>query len=200
MTSVDLRKGVPPTTHIPILSLGGMMIAKAFPHWQVTLTDLPLLIPLLTRNVALNFTPLVVHHDNTLLDPRFVDYVLHRYGDPDMFSSSVSSNSRIKVQVLEWSEEPPDDSEEVTGTYDVIVAADVVASIYNPIALARTIHRLSHSETTVYISFKERLSSIHRQFECKLSNLFHDVEFMVPHATRNRNQNVQLLVARHKKY
>lgn len=103
----------------------------------------------------------------------------------------------VKAQILEWSE---DDScnTRTCGTFDLIVGADVVASIYNAIALARTIHRLAHAHSIVYVSFKERLSSVHRQFEQELAGLFQSIEFVNPTTTRNRNPQVQILVARNK--
>lgn len=177
------------------------MVAKARPEWHVTLTDLPSLMPLISRNLALNFSPIRLDADALKgVDGQLSDYLMFRYGDSAVFAPQ-SQRSRIHSQILEWSEEADFSSSENRQTYDIIAGADVVASIYNPNALARTIHRLAHSESTVYVSFKERLSSIHRQFEAQLSDLFGDVQIVAPapHAVRNRNPHVQILVARSKK-
>lgn len=182
------------------------MLAKARPGWRVTLTDLPSIIPLISRNLALNFAPMLFDA-NALkfgeIETCLSEHVMCRYGDPTVFASN-RQRDRIHSQVLEWSESEDEEnaaSSETRHTFDIIAGADVVASIYNPIALARTIHRLAHLESTVYISFKERLSSIHRQFEDELLGLFGDVEIVspLPHAARNRNPEVRILVARKKK-
>jgi Lysine methyltransferase len=180
-----------------------MMLAKARPEWQVTLTDLPSLMPLLSRNLALNFAPVRFDADALKLggiEALLSEYVMSRYADSTVFASQ-GQDSRIHSQVLEWSEEEDALLSGSNQSYDIIAGADVVASIYNPMALARTIHRLAHSESTVYVSFKERLSSIHRQFEEQLSDLFGDVQIvsLPPHAERNRNPQVRILVARMKK-
>jgi Lysine methyltransferase len=180
-----------------------MMLAKARPEWQLVLTDLPRLMPLIARNLALNFAPVILDADSLRfgsIERNLSEYVMYRYRDRSVFASYRQS-SRIQSQVLVWSEEEDESSSGNRQTFDIIAGADVVASIYNPIALARTIHRLAHSESTVYISFKERLTTIHREFEEQLSDLFEDVQIVPPspHAFRNRNPQVQILVARMKK-
>jgi Lysine methyltransferase len=100
-------------------------------------------------------------------------------------------------------------------SYDVIFGADVVATLYDPTCLAWTIHAMANAESIVYISFKERLSSIHRQFESLMQQLFAHCEVIHPlrrlpaAATaltassysarmmlRNRNPDVRIFVAR----
>jgi hypothetical protein len=175
-----------------------MMIAKARPDWHVTLTDLPSLMPLLSHNVLLNFAPVFfdVMSNEQDVDPILREYLHRCYSDATVFASD--RLSALRASVLEWSESDDSNDHE---TYDMIVAADVVASIYDPIALACTIHRLAHSESTVYLSFKERLSSVHRQFEQKLAALFENLQILSPstHACRNRNEDVRILVAQCKK-
>lgn len=179
------------------------MLAKKRPEWHVTLTDLPSQMPLIARNLALNFAPEILDADSLNsggIDRSLSEYVVCRYSDRNVFASD-RQQSRIQAQVLEWSEEEDESSSGNRQTFDIIAGADVVASIYNPIALARTVHGLAHTKSTVYISFKERLTSIHREFEQQLSDLFEDVQIVSPslHAFRNRNPQVQILVARTKK-
>jgi hypothetical protein len=173
------------------------MAARARRDWHVTLTDLPRLLPLLESNVAMNFCP--IRLDGTGgTDPILRDYLLCRCaGAPGLASDS---SGRICARALEWTESPPSDDGEPS-SFDVIVAADAVASIYDPAALACTIHRLSHPGSTACLSFKERLSSVHREFERKLAALFEDVQVLPPsaHASRNRNEDVRILVARGKR-
>ena len=59
-----------------------------------------------------------------------------------------------------------------TTTYDVVFGSDIVASIYDPIKLAYTIYYLCHAQSVVYISYKERLSTIHALFQTTLTQLF----------------------------
>jgi hypothetical protein len=178
---------------------GGLMVAKARRDWHVTLTDLPRLMSLLERNVKINFAPIRFDETQDDDDPILRDYLLTRYAETSCFASDLSS--RISARVLEWSEIVDEADGQRQSVFDVIIAADVVASIYDPIALACTIHRLAHTESTVCLSFKERLSSVHRQFEQKLASLFETVQVLPPsaHASRNRNADVRILMARSKK-
>lgn len=52
--------------------------------------------------------------------------------------------------------------------YDVVVGADVVASLYDPIALAEMIHALCHGGPIVFVSYKEKLTGPHEQFQAAL--------------------------------
>ncbi|KAL7577597.1 hypothetical protein ACA910_015120 [Epithemia clementina (nom. ined.)] len=86
--------------------------------------------------------------------------------------------------------------------YDVVIGADVVATLYNPTALAQTIYHVAKDKHSfVFISFKERLSSVHRQFETELEKLFDQVSILPASSiqSRNRNPQVGILVARAKK-
>lgn len=91
------------------------------------------------------------------------------------------------------------DDEARHGTFDVIIGADVVTTLYDPIALADTIYNLSHAGTKVYISFKERLSSIHDTFHNAIRKRFAGMEIIKPLHSRNRNADVRIIVAHSKK-
>lgn len=158
----------------------GLLIAKNVPHVAVSLTDLPQLQRLLSRNA----NRLLFGHGNDL--------------DLKEFAPSTREfdlQSSVEVFELDWA----DDSGS-HGTFDVVLGADVVATLYDPVALAQSIHRLCHAETLVYISFKERLSSVHRAFESEMERLFSKVR-VIDNITdgktlsSNHNPDVHVLIA-----
>lgn len=208
-------------------ALCGMMIARTLPYTtDVTVTDIEKLMPLVQRNICRNFVTISEHHH---VDDNSEDY------DQVFVSTKQQRKSKsvgmIHSSVLEWVVH-----EDQYGTYDVVIGSDVVASLYDPIALASTIHNLCHKNTgtllhddgtdhrtdtlvkdkthnssIVYISFKERLSSIHRLFENEMAKLFDSIVFVHPPPQHdqstddddprryihsgNRNPDVQILIA-----
>lgn len=200
--------------------LCGMLIASGCYHFksqvtlEVTCTDLPALLPLMQRNRDRNFAT-TGSAKSTLLDPR----------DPDEEFFQHATNHRIlektvNVDVLAWGCRQ---DEERHGLFDIVVGADVVATLYDPLALVETISRLCHEESQVFISFKERLSSLHRQFEedmrshfamvgilhqplqrfastaTNTSEIHNDSPSDDTIMSRNRNPDVHILVASGKK-
>jgi predicted nicotinamide N-methyase len=156
--------------------LCGMMVAKAVAGLEVYLTDLPELMPLLQRNITNNFS-------GTASLPTG--------------QRNLKGKSPVIGQVLDWAEVAG--SREWHSKYDVILGADVVASLYDPVALAKTIHALAHRESLILLTFKERLSTMHRQFESEMTNLFEDWTIQEPSHSRNRNPDVKIIVARRPK-
>jgi 23S rRNA U2552 (ribose-2'-O)-methylase RlmE/FtsJ len=179
--------------------LCGALVAKAVSGVHVSLTDLPALMPFLQRNVARNFAseniltqtgdPIGPDADND------DDGILSDYaGGEDDDDDAKRSHSSVSAFPLAWGA-----SEYSThGTFDVVMGADVVASLYDPVALAQTIWSLAHSKSIVYVSFKERLSSVHRAFEEELQSLFDHMEIVKPSGSRNRNPDIRILIARGK--
>jgi len=178
--------------------LCGLMVAKAVAGVHVHLTDLPELMPLLQRNVGRNVSSnsfqipdgqsQVSQKDDGLLS----DYILPGDDDDEEAKQSLGI---VSAYPLAWGQD--DYSEH--GTFDVIVGADVVASLYDPVALARTIWAVAHSKSVVYVSFKERLSTIHRQFEQELQSLFESIGVGRSTESRNRNPDIQILIAHGRK-
>lgn len=156
--------------------LCGLLIAKAV-ACHVEITDLPLLLPLMQRNVALNFSGVqgLSTNDRELL-----------YG-----SKTISSKGTCEARILEWGYQP-DDSKK----YSIILGADVVASLYDPVALAETIHQLSMPEAIVYISYKGRLDGPHKTFEQRMQELYKDVQSRISPMSRNKNPGVYILRAK----
>jgi Lysine methyltransferase len=147
----------------------GLILARAFPNARVHLTDLPALQGLLGRNAA--------------------------------------TTENATFGVLEWGKEPAhdeggdgtDDGERqrqvsAAPKYDVILGADVVAGIYDSSGLAKTIFDLSHDESRIVLSYRERLSGLMDRFEAHLRELFVHVERLPPDSD-NRNPDVFLLWA-----
>lgn len=192
------------TTITSVIELGcgtglcGLLVATALldsnnsNNVQVTLTDLPALLPLLQRNVARN-----VHGDCSCDTIILNDYLAARNYPPRQrvdVTGGLPSRRKVRTSVLEWGDCA---AERRHGTFDIVFGADVVASLYDPVKLAHTIGRLCHSKTVVYISFKERLSTVHRQFEAEMVGLFRVTEIVRPESC-NRNPSVRILVARDK--
>lgn len=158
--------------------LAGMMVGKAVHQASVALTDLPNLMDLLQRNVQRNF-------NNASCDrnPR------NGLADEVEISCDKTSQGLVSAQVLDWS-----DISNIETPYEIIIGADIVASLYDPVALADTIHRLAHEQTQVYISFRERLSSIQRIFEQEITKRFTILDIQMP-ISRNHNPDVRILFA-----
>lgn len=182
--------------------LCGLMIAKAVNECHVRITDLPELLPLTARNVARNFPLNHSIKETTLENEEFLKQLFfpssNNASQGDDATTRTIHNARdsrgtISASVLRWGK--PQDYQQV---YDIVLGADVVASLYDPIALADTMHALCHDESIVYVSYKGRLSGPHEHFEERLSSLFEKVERIRP-ISRNKNPQVWILKATGKK-
>jgi len=193
----------------------GIAIAKNVPGTEVSITDLPELLPLMQRNVERNFESTSILKDTQMESRTFNDRgdaaedipfytdkgcmelsdsdknILYDVVDSaDVIEIKESSEGKVMATVLRWGVK-----EDYTNVpYDVIVAADVVTSLYSPIALAETIHDLCHENTKVYISAKRRLEGPHVIFEEALKELFSSVEFKYP-VSRRRNDAIVVIEA-----
>ncbi|GAX22985.1 hypothetical protein FisN_15Hh119 [Fistulifera solaris] len=162
--------------------LAGLMVAKAL-DVHVTMTDLPELMPLLQRNIARNLPD----EDTKELDEVYWEYM---GGD-----ETGCRRGSATASVLCWGNK---EQQESHGTFDVIVGADLVASLYDPYALADTLFQLCHNQSKVYISFKERQTEYHVMFETAMRKRFSKMDIMIPQS-RNANPAVRILVAESKK-
>lgn len=151
----------------------GLWIASRMEGCHVTMTDLPELLPLLQRNLALN--------DSTNNPNQTACFPI----PPTLIRLGTAS-----ATILSWGchKDYP------SIPYDVILGADIVASLYDPIALAETIWDLSHATSVVFISYKGRLKGPHEQFEQRFRQLFAKVEQLNPQS-RNKNPQVWILKA-----
>lgn len=89
--------------------------------------------------------------------------------------------------VLEWGKPIEDNAK-----YDIILAADVVAGIYDSSGLAKTIYDLSHEKTVVYLACQERLAGVIDRFESYMHELFTKVEKRQPQSS-NLNPDVFIM-------
>ena len=165
--------------------LAGLMVAKAL-NVHVTMTDLPELMPLLQRNIARNLPR--KDSDTKDLDEVFWEYMGGESGCRDCRGSASAS-------VLCWGNKEQEASH---GTFDVILGADLVASLYDPYALADTLFHLSHNTTKVFISFKERQTEYHVMFETAMRKRFSKLDILSPQS-RNANPGVRIMVAENKR-
>jgi len=136
--------------------LCGLMLAKAT-NSHVEITEVPELEGLMADNVKRNF---------------FGDTDKSSADDEMITGHDGKAKGTISSRVLRWGFE-----EDYAGApYDVIVGADIVTSLYDPVALAQTLHDLSHSNTRIYISGKSRLDKPHEIFNTEMNRLFEKVE------------------------
>ncbi|KAL3770739.1 hypothetical protein ACHAW5_001456 [Stephanodiscus triporus] len=111
-------------------------------------------------------------------------------GEDDARGATLRSREAADA-VLRWGVE--DDYGDVP--YDVVIGADVVTSLYDPVALARTIHALSGPRTRVYVSGKARLDRPHEVFEGEMGRLYANVRKVERPCSRLRSPNVFVIVA-----
>ena len=194
--------------------LAGLMIAKAL-QCHVRITDLPQLLPLMTRNLIRNFDSKHIINDVTENSPPYNaknpseqnhnddEFIQEIFYSNDEQSATGKSNSAtisnakhsqgtVSASILRWG--VTDDCKQ---QYNLVLGADVVASLYDPIALAETMHALCHSTSVVYVSYKGRLTGPHEKFEERLRRLFASVDRIRP-TSRNENPDVWILKATEK--
>ena len=159
--------------------LCGLMLAKAT-NCHVEITEVPELEELMADNIKRNF-----------------------FGEDDSSSADVEmitghdgkAKGTISSRVLRWGVE-----EDYTGApYDVIVGADIVTSLYDPVALAQTLYDLSHTNTRIYISGKSRLDKPHEIFNSEMIRLFEKVEKVTEVNSKLRSPGVFVICAEGKR-
>ena len=160
--------------------LCGLMIAKSV-KCQIEITDLPELQRLMSDNVERNFS--TASED----EPSKEKMVTTTHDG--------KAKGTISSRVLGWGNE-----EDYQGApYDVIIGADIVTSLYDPHALAKTIWALCGSNTRIYISGKSRLDKPHEEFDVEMNKLFDKVEKVTKMNGRLKCQDVFVIVAEGKK-
>ena len=167
-------------SNAPQTTLSGFMVAKACVQSHVFVTDLPELLDLMKENYEMNFVVgkcdgsggTEAEEGNSLLRQKFG-------------SELSKSQGTAEAKVLRWGVE----SDYEGAPFDVVFGADVVASLYDPIALANTFYNLCGPESKVYLSYKGRLDEPHLLFEAELKRLFSRVERIEPPNIHSRNKN-----------
>jgi hypothetical protein len=180
------------------------MLAKAIPC-HVRITDLPELLHLMTRNLRRNMRSQnilvddVTEHQAKMTfdekdEKKELSYFLGEINEENTIKREKDARGTVSASVLRWGVMEEEDGKQ----YDVVLGADVVASLYDPIALADTMHALCHDRSVVYVSYKGRLTDPHVRFENRLECLFDNVERIRP-TSRNKNPQVCILKANGKK-
>ncbi|KAL9182982.1 hypothetical protein ACHAXT_004261 [Thalassiosira profunda] len=158
--------------------LTGLMIAKAT-RANVVVTDLPGLEGLMNDNVRRNFGG--GDPSNSDLSDEQSD-LLNTHDN--------KSKGTVTARTLRWGVE----SDYHGAPYDVLVGADIVTSLYDPVALAQTLHALSGPHTKIYLSGKARLDRPHAIFDVEMHRLFERVERIAP-KSRLRSPGVFIIAA-----
>jgi hypothetical protein len=107
-----------------------------------------------------------------------------------LLEKNCANTPNTSASVLEW-------GGSVKGNYDVILGADVVASIYDSYGLAKTIYELAHSDSWVYLACRDRLAGSIEEFQGHLQKMFLHVERRKADSSNN-NQSIWILIARGK--
>ena len=164
--------------------LTGLMIAKATKS-HVVITDLPELKELMNDNIRRNFG------GGGTNDASFID----EYSNKLITYDDKRAKGTITSRVLRWGIQ-----EDYQGApYDVIIGADIVTSLYDPVALAQALYALSGPNTKIYISVKARLDKPHEEFDVEMERLFERVEKIDKPSSRLRSPDVFIVVAEGKK-
>jgi hypothetical protein len=167
--------------------LCGMMVAKAV-QCHVEITDLPELYDLMSANVERNFCP------SSCIDPIANTTTTTPTNLANNVDIDQTSMGTISSRVLRWGIE----SDYQGAPYDCIIGADIVTNLYDPVALAQTIHALSGPNTRIYISGKARLDKPHEEFDVEMLRLFQSVKKIRMNDgihSRLKSPNVFIIVA-----
>ena len=110
---------------------------------------------------------------------------------PLLEKNACACPENVTTGVLEW-------GRHASGQFDVILGADVVASIYDSFALAKTIYDLSHEKSRIYLACRDRLAGNIDAFESHMKDMFDHVE-KKPSNSRNKSPNVYIFTAHGKR-
>eukprot|EP00934_Nitzschia_sp_Nitz4_P002854 Nitzschia sp. Nitz4//scaffold19_size178191//83162//83974//NITZ4_001977-RA/size178191-processed-gene-0.18-mRNA-1//1//CDS//3329540679//2844//frame0 len=104
----------------------------------------------------------------------------------DLMSMNSRDIDNAVVEVLEWGKTP------VVETHDIIIGADVVASIYDSDALVKTLYDLASPHSHIYLAGRDRITGTCETLEHRLQQLFHTVQRETP-LSENKNPTVWIL-------
>ncbi|KAL7524875.1 hypothetical protein ACHAXR_000754 [Thalassiosira sp. AJA248-18] len=167
--------------------LTGLMIAKSVTtNCSVEITDLPQLQDLMRDNIDRNFGK--CNDDETANNK-------DNSNNAKKEANKGGTTTTITSRILQWGHT----EDYGTTPYDVIIGADIVTSLYDPVSLAHTLHDLSGPHTKIYISGKARLDKPHEEFDGEMERLFDRVVKIREPSSRLKSPNVFVIVAEGKK-
>ena len=108
------------------------------------------------------------------------------------------TNNNVTHGVLEWGSNA---NSTTAHTYDVILGADVVTSIYSADKLAHSLYALStNAHTQIYIAYRERVTGMLATFRTRMHTMFAvvDTTTLPPNST-NHNPTVVIVYLTGKK-
>jgi predicted nicotinamide N-methyase len=144
--------------------LVGLAVAKFVDSCSVTITDLPELMDLMNSNIARNF-----HVEKQSSG------CLSNVGYHFANSGKQSGVDNVCAAVLQWGLKE-DYSTEKYQNIDLIIASDVVATIYSSTLLVQTLFDLSGEDTKIFLSYKHREDNLMRDFFHLLKSHFRDIQ------------------------
>ena len=150
-----------PTTRVLELGSGtglaGLAIAKFADCCSVTITDLPPLLDLMESNIIRNFDLISKQSDQNCLQ-----------------LNPIESSAVAHARILRWGE--TQDYPPVHEPIDLLIAADVVATIYSAPPLVQTLYDLAGDNTKIFLSYKHRKDDLMQDFFSQLGESFQHVK------------------------
>ena len=193
----------------------GILIAKGVSNAEVTITDLPEVLPLVERNILRNIAQKKIINDSCMKQNQYIyrgkaaadiplsyDSGCKELSKEDLdilynhlnIEKMKKSDSYVRASVLRWGEKY-----DYSGApYDVVFGGDIVTDLYCPKSLTATIYNLSHDKSHVFVSMKIRLSKPIEEFLEGMNAYFSVVKFVDP-VTRRNNPEVQIMYATSKR-
>lgn len=104
-----------------------------------------------------------------------------------LFQKNARTSPNVTTGILEW-------GKGTSEKYDVIIGADVVASIYDSTGLSQTLYGLATKDTRVYLACRDRLAGSIERFEGQMKQLFTQVERRKAYSS-NKNPDVWIFYA-----
>jgi predicted nicotinamide N-methyase len=149
----------------------GLAVAKFVDSCSVTITDLPELMDLMNSNIARNFHMKMQRGIKSVTSaPGLSDVGYHIAG-----SDNQNVVHNVSAAVLKWGENE-NYSEEKYQNIDLIIASDVVATIYSSSLLVQTLFDLSGEDTNIFLSYKHREDDLMKDFFHLLRSHFRNIQ------------------------
>lgn len=151
--------------------IAGLAVAKFVDSCSVTITDLPELMDLMKSNIDRNFHRSKQYGNDDVTSSQCSNAV-----ESNTSSSNIrSANSTVSAEILRWGEKEHYPAEQ-NQNIDLIIAADVVATIYSSPLLVQTLHELAGDDTKIFLSYKHREDDLMKNFFHLLGKYFRNIQ------------------------